>query len=241
MNGGRSSGEPGAVLFWDFDGTLAVRAGRWSGALVDAVRQVDPSVPLRAEQVRPLLQNGFPWHEPEVVVEVTTSATWWARLRPVIMNAYLTVGIAQHVADAAADLLPATYYCPDAWRLVPDATSALKHARHGGHRNVIVSNHAPELPNLVRDLGLSSLIELTITSAAVGAEKPNPIIFERAIELAGSDVERSWMIGDNPVADVAGAQAVGLRAILVTPTQPESAGRGLVATVELIRASNRHS
>ena len=29
---------------------------------------------------------------------------------------------------------------------------------------------------------------------------------------AGKDV---WMIGDNPVADIAGAQAVGMRAILV--------------------------
>ena len=239
MHRDRSSGEPGAVLFWDFDGTLAVREGRWSGALVDAVHQVDPSVALRAEQLRPLLQSGFPWHQPDVVVEVPTSAAWWARLRPVILNAYLTAGITRQVADAAADLLPATYYCSDAWRLVPDATSALEHARRSGHRNVIVSNHAPELPNLVRDLGLSPLIELTITSAAVGAEKPNPIIFQRAIDLAGADVEKSWMIGDNPVADIAGARAVGLRAVLVSPAQPEYAAGGLLAAIATIKASTR--
>lgn len=118
-----------AVLFWDFDGTLAVREGRWSGALVDAVRRVDPHVSLRADQLRPLLQSGFPWHQPDVVVEVTTSAAWWARLRPVIMNAYSTAGIAHQIADAAVDLLPATYYAPDSWCLAADAVGALEQAR----------------------------------------------------------------------------------------------------------------
>ncbi len=240
MDEGGSPAEWGAVLFWDFDGTLAVREGRWSGALVDAVRRVDPHILLHADQLRPLLQNGFPWHQPDVVVEVTTSAAWWARLRPVVMNAYLAAGITQQVANAAADLLPATYYRPDAWCVLPDAASALERAQRGGYRNVIVSNHAPELPELVRDLGLSRPVELSITSAAIGAEKPNPLIFRRAIDLARAWVDRSWMIGDNPVADIAGAEAVGLRAALVTPTRPESATRGLLTTVELIVASNRH-
>lgn len=227
--------ESGAVLFWDFDGTLAVREGRWSGALVDAVHQVDPHILLRADQLRPLLQNGFPWHQPDVVVEVTTSAAWWARLRPVIVNAYSGVGIPPRVANAAADLLPVTYYSPGSWRLVGNVVKALERARLAGYRNVIVSNHAPELPDLVRDLDLSPLIELTITSAAVGAEKPNPRIFQHAIDLAHAWVERSWMIGDNPVADIAGAEAAGLRAVLVRPAQRDDAGLGLLAAIELIQ------
>ena len=220
-----------AVLFWDFDGTLAVREGRWSGALVEAVRRVDPHTSLRADQVRPLLQSGFPWHQPDVVVEVTTSAAWWARLRPVIMNAYATVGVAPQVASAAADLLPTTYYSPGSWRLVAHAVGALEQAQLAGYRNVILSNHAPELPDLVRDLGLSPMIELTITSAAVGAEKPNPLIFQYAIDLADACVERSWMIGDNPVADIAGAEAAGLRAVLVTPTRENNASTRLLNAI----------
>lgn len=224
-----------SVLFWDFDGTLAVREGRWSGALVEAVRRIDPHVSLCADEVRPLLQSGFPWHQPDVVVEVTTSAAWWTRLRPVIMNAYAAAGIAPQVANAAAELLPTTYYSPDAWCLVADAIEALEQARLAGYRNVILSNHAPELPDLVRTLGLSRLIELTITSAAVGVEKPNPLIFQHAIDLADAGVERSWMIGDNPVADIAGAETAGLRAMLVRPTQRDGAGLGLLSAVEFIK------
>ncbi|MFI5884541.1 HAD hydrolase-like protein [Streptomyces sp. NPDC051554] len=36
------------------------------------------------------------------------------------------------------------------------------------------------------------------------------------LDRAGSP-ERVWMVGDNPVADVAGAQALGIPGILVTP------------------------
>ncbi|MFT4164844.1 MAG: HAD-IA family hydrolase [Microlunatus sp.] len=224
-----------AVLFWDFDGTLAVRDGRWSGALVEAVRLVDPHASLRADQLRPHLQSGFPWHRPDVVVEVTTSAAWWTRLRPVIVNTYATAGIGSQVANAAVDLLPTTYYSPGSWRLVDDAVEALEQARLAGYRNVILSNHAPELPELVQDLGLSPLIELTITSAAIGAEKPNPLIFQYAIDLARACVERSWMIGDNPVADIAGAETAGLRAVLVGPTQRDDAYPGLLSAVEFIK------
>ena len=81
---------------------------------------------------------------------------------------------------------------------------------------MILSNHAPELPQLVADLGLAPLIDRTITSAMVGAEKPNRRIFEYAMDVAdaGDDV---WMVGDNPVADIGGAEAVGIRAIHITP------------------------
>jgi putative hydrolase of the HAD superfamily len=52
------------------------------------------------------------------------------------------------------------------------------------------------------------------SSASIGYEKPHPAIFRRALAAipAAGPV---WMIGDNPVADVAGAEALGLPAILV--------------------------
>ena len=31
------------VVFWDFDGTIAQRQNRWSGALLDAWKVVDPT------------------------------------------------------------------------------------------------------------------------------------------------------------------------------------------------------
>jgi len=53
------------VIFWDFDGTLATRAGMWSGALVDALAAYDPACGVTRAQLAPFLRAGFPWHTPE--------------------------------------------------------------------------------------------------------------------------------------------------------------------------------
>jgi FMN phosphatase YigB (HAD superfamily) len=83
-----------------------------------------------------------------------------------------------------------------------------------GWRHAILSNHVPELPSMVSGLGLSHLIDVVFTSAATGYEKPNPRAFEIALEACGWPSE-SWMVGDNPIADIAGAEAFGIPAVLV--------------------------
>jgi putative hydrolase of the HAD superfamily len=67
------------------------------------------------------------------------------------------------------------------------------------------------------------LVEEVINSAVVGAEKPNPLIFRHALAVTGADPD-SWMIGDNPVADVEGARGVGMRAILADGAYPDARG-----------------
>lgn len=208
------------VVFWDFDGTLARRAGMWSAALADAVALLW-SDPVRAEDLKPYLRDRFPWHRPDVVVDPSDAASWWQRLTPVLVEAYLAVGVPPEVAVDAAARVGGQYYRVDAWELIDGATEALALTRQYGYRNVILSNHAPELPQLVAALGLD--VDLVITSAMVGAEKPNPRIFAHALQISDAGPER-WMVGDNPVADIDGARAVGIRAILADGAYPDSRG-----------------
>jgi putative hydrolase of the HAD superfamily len=72
----------------------------------------------------------------------------------------------------------------------------------------------PELPALVGALGLEDLIDGVYTSAAIGYDKPHPEAFRHALRESG-DPARRWMVGDNPVADVKGAQALGIPALLI--------------------------
>jgi len=54
----------------------------------------------------------------------------------------------------------------------------------------------------------------TITnSEMVGVKKPNPKIFNFALDLANARAENSIMIGDNLEADIQGAINVGIDAI----------------------------
>ena len=227
------------VVFWDFDGTLARRHGMWSGALLDALRLVEPSTTVTAELLSPHLSSGFPWHTPDVARARQSPEQWWASLTPTIVGAYAGAGVgAEHAASAAAHV-PAAFYRTDAWTLVEGAADALGVTRDAGYRNVILSNHPPELPTLVDALGLSPLVDDTITSASVGAEKPHRAIFDYAMRSARVTVDDDlWMVGDNPVADVQGAGAAGIRSMLADGAHPDSTGVTILAAAQEIAASS---
>jgi putative hydrolase of the HAD superfamily len=225
---------PKAVL-WDFDGTLAWRVGRWSDCLVEALDLVHENHGVTRDAVRPGLQGGFPWHRPhEGHRHLDTAHRWWSALLVVVVEAYRRVGVDPDVARAAADLVPGVYVDPQYWRVFADTRPALTRLRAAGWRHVIVSNHVPELPGLVRGLGLDDLVDLVVTSAASGYEKPHPEMFAFALAQAGSP-ERVWMVGDNRVADLGGATAVGIPALLVrTPAAEGAQAMDLQAAATLI-------
>ena len=77
-----------------------------------------------------------------------------------------------------------------------------------------LSNHVPELKELVRDIGLATRVTEVLTSALTGFEKPNPLAYRVALDLAQGP-EVVWMVGDNFVADYLGPRNIGIPSILV--------------------------
>jgi HAD superfamily hydrolase (TIGR01450 family) len=63
---------------------------------------------------------------------------------------------------------------------------------------------------------LMACVDLTTTDVEI-IGKPAARLFERACAAVGVDVEEAVMIGDNPDTDIAGADAFGLRSILIGP------------------------
>jgi putative hydrolase of the HAD superfamily len=164
---------------------------------------------------RPFLRDGFPWHTPDVAhLELCASETWWERVERVLARGYVGVGISEERATALARLAHERYVEVHRWRLFHDALPVLSELRKRGWRHVVLSNHVPELGAIISHLGLGELIEATVNSAQTGYEKPHPETFALARRAAG-DPATIWMVGDNPTADVAGAEAAGRPAILV--------------------------
>lgn len=206
-----------AAVFWDFDGTLAFRAARWRGSLIEAITTIDPDHGLVAEGLIPGLTNGFPWHRPEQGhSHLDTADAWWEALHPLFQGAYVGAGIDERVAAHATRKVRSCYTEPTQWTVFPDAVAVLDELTAAGWAHVIVSNHVPELEELIDALGLSRHFTAVINSALVGWEKPNRRIFEAALERAGHP-RQVWMVGDNPVADIAGASALGIPGIHVSP------------------------
>jgi putative hydrolase of the HAD superfamily len=223
------------VVIWDFDGTLAARPGLWSTCLLEVLDEHVPGHRASRDELRAALRDSFPWHRAEEPhLELCEADAWWAALDPVLRRAF---GVAGVEAARHADLTRAfgTRFVDGSvgWEVFADTRPALKATAEAGWRNVILSNHVPELAALVYALGLSDLVEDVFSSALIGYDKPHPEAFRHALRACGEPARR-WMVGDNPVADVRGAQTVGIPALLIRTEGGES---DALAAARLVIAS----
>ena len=203
------------MIFWDFDRTLAFRPLGWGDLVAEAfvARNLGPAP--TSDEIQPLLQSGYPWHTPEIPhPELDSPAKWWDRVGKVITQAYVALGCSRSLAEELAAEVRDGYTDAAGYVVYDDSFPTLRELGRRGWRHFILSNHVPELPDIVAALGLRPLVEEVITSATVGYEKPNPEIFRLALDMAGNPAA-AWMVGDNVVADVMGAEAAGIKGILV--------------------------
>lgn len=203
------------VILWDFDGTLAWREGIWSGALLQALDRHCPDHGLCRDDIHPRIVGIFPWNHPDVEhPELCRPDRWWAHMIEGMTGVFTDLGYEDGLAGDLARTTRLIYSDATSFSLFEDTVPALEELRDAGWRHVILSNHVPELPNLVRELGVLPLFDEIVSSAVIGYEKPHPEAFAIGLRAAG-EPDEVWMIGDNPVADVEGAEALGIPAILV--------------------------
>jgi putative hydrolase of the HAD superfamily len=101
------------------------------------------------------------------------------------------------------------------WHVFPDAIPALDALRARGLIVGAVSNWVWQLPELLHSLDLVSRFDFVAASARIGYEKPHRRIFEWALAEAGVPAETVLHVGDHVDADVEGATAVGIGAVLI--------------------------
>jgi putative hydrolase of the HAD superfamily len=209
-----------SAIIWDFDGTLARRAGMWSQCLADLASEI-VGQPLPREQFVPFLKSGFPWHTPEMShIHLNSPEKWWNALEPVLVSAFVSAAnIQMPVARTLATLVRDRYIDAASWTVFPDANGALESLSRAGWVHVLLSNHVPELPSLVAALGLAEHFKAILSSANIGYEKPRSECFEAALSRL-PQAKRVVVVGDSYSADMVGASAVGLEGILVR-TRPQ--------------------
>ena len=80
----------------------------------------------------------------------------------------------------------------------------------------IVTNGSRNQRRMCRAAGLDELAPFIIVSGEAGYAKPDPRIFQDALEAMGlTRPERVMFVGDNPVADIDGAKRFGMKAAWV--------------------------
>lgn len=95
-----------------------------------------------------------------------------------------------------------------------DAVAAIEQlAAVDVHQGVVSDVDDEEGKWLLKHFGVREHFDAVTTSEAVGRTKPDPAMFETALEKAGVDPERSVMIGDRLEHDVRGSADLGLIAV----------------------------
>ncbi len=81
----------------------------------------------------------------------------------------------------------------------------------------MISNSDGSIERMITKEGLASYFRFILDSRVVGVEKPDPRIFQMALERAGVSPAEAVYIGDLYSIDVVGSRAAGLDAILLDP------------------------
>jgi HAD superfamily hydrolase (TIGR01509 family) len=193
----------------DFDRVVGALASHGVVVEVQALRRAEAAS-------RPLISKRLaatPWREPEepfvvylrgILAELErTHASHDGRLGALVPT--LAPALRQgRASDLWSSVMPN----------VPEALEALKRL---GLRLAAVSNSDGTAEAMLARVGLRDHLDVVIDSAVVGYEKPDPRIFEHAMRLMNAKAATTLHVGDLYDADVAGARAAGLHALLLDP------------------------
>ncbi|MDA2891817.1 HAD-IA family hydrolase [Mycolicibacterium sp. BiH015] len=142
-------------------------------------------------------------------------------------EAYLHVlresGLARHHAEA----LYSKVIDPACWTPYPDTATVLAGLQRRGVKTAVVSNIAFDLRPAFTGVGT---VDEFVLSFEVGAVKPDPAIFQAALDRLGVAADRALMVGDSDEAD-GGARALGCAFALVDPLPTRDRKDGLVAAL----------
>jgi putative hydrolase of the HAD superfamily len=105
------------------------------------------------------------------------------------------------------------HYLPQYNFLFEGAIAVLDYLKPKYNLHIITNGFDTVQENKLNNSDIASYFKTVTNSEKAGAKKPNPLIFEYALDLAKAQKETSMMIGDSLEADVQGALDAGLDAI----------------------------
>lgn len=101
------------------------------------------------------------------------------------------------------------------YRVFDDVIPVLALLEDAGVKRAVISNADADVTNFCLQMGFSRHMDLIVTSALVGWEKPDSRTFFAALEPLDVAPGDAIHIGDQALSDVAGARAIGMGAAVI--------------------------
>jgi REG-2-like HAD superfamily hydrolase len=203
-------GAPAAVraVFLDAGHTLLKGQPSWFEVWAEGLGEFDVTLDREALQRAYARASDALSHIPP---DQFTEDTWRQFLREMVANLEVP-GQEDEIADRMHRILARTRprYTP-----YPEAPGVLEELRRRGLRLAVVSNWEPDLPEVLEQVGLRDYFDAVVASALVGAAKPDPRIFQVALDAVAVRPEEAVHVGDSYEADVRGARAAGVYPVLI--------------------------
>ncbi len=117
---------------------------------------------------------------------------------------------AQHIAGAEK-AVDASF--PQPW--FDGAIDVIKSLSQTHRLGIISNNHVTGFEKFVAEQGMSPYFDVVVGSTDAGIKKPDPLIFQAALERAGCGPEQALMVGDRITKDICGANSVGMRTVRI--------------------------
>ena len=95
------------------------------------------------------------------------------------------------------------------WEIYPEVPEVLAQLR-SRFQLAVISNFDGRLRLILQNLGISKYFAHVFISSELGADKPDPEIFRRALEIIHLDANEVLEVGDDPERDWKAAKAAGL-------------------------------
>ena len=223
------------AVFFDRDGTLVHGDPEWTAFRNRSLkewsgREFDNSYDYFMKLFTRVGEGDLPFAPYHPVEEVLEFFRQW------YLFVFDDMGITEKRSERADMLVEKLWYLKK--HPYPETVEVLEYFMNKGYKMGVISDSAPSLEMTLEDCGLHKYFTSFTASSLVGAEKPDPIIFNAALEAQGVTAEESLYVDDyRPEAD--GARALGFTSFLldrqgIEPEDPFTIGnlRELVNFVE---------
>jgi putative hydrolase of the HAD superfamily len=114
------------------------------------------------------------------------------------------------------------------WKLYPEVLDVLEQLRER-FQLAVISNFDGRLRFILQNLGISKFFAHVFISSELGADKPDPEIFRRALKIMHLGANEALHVGDDPERDWKAAEEAGL--LVFQLDRPKNSLRDLLSWV----------
>jgi HAD superfamily hydrolase (TIGR01549 family) len=208
------------AIFFDLDGTLrhSIPSGGevFSDYVITLGMQVNDEARLRAMRWEHLYwANSMDLRNDLLAHSAETENFWieYSRRRLLALGAApewaveFAPDVSRHMGES---------YRPES--VVPeDVRRSLPQLKQAGYLLAVISNRDLPFQQLLHEHGIGEFFDFSMAAGEVGVWKPDPGLFEHALQRVDLSPADAIYVGDNYYADVVGSRSAGLLPVLYDP------------------------